>query len=785
MILIDKILKYRLPCILLTVLLVLAVGQFAGSLKQDNSYESFFAADDPAYTGLREYYDTFGNDDFVFLLIDSHGQRDGDFLRSLNSLAARLEREIEYADRVLWLGNAEAISAESGSDTVRIAPLFENFDISEQEIGQILSRAARDPAYKNRLISADGSVFGIVLSFVPYPEAPDGSVNAFRNLAPPEIYRILKDFRALDVKVVGGPVISYCNDRDIQEEGEIWVLTGIIGMLVLLFIGTRSIIGTVIPLLTVFLSIVLTMGLYQVFGFTLNMLAMMIPILILCVGTGDAVHLVSEFRSLYTAGTTRSQALKRALKLTALPMVLTTLTTALGFMSFVFTDLLPLRELGTEAAIGTVAALVLTFFLALPVLSFTRVKPLPASGSRCRKSPAVDCGLKFLADLVMRFPVAVILGTVAVTGIAAYGMTGLKIETAFIQDLPETDPLRQDFNFVDSRMGGSMSLEAVLSTGRENGVKNLAFIRAVDKLQQFIDGHPLVLQTAVFLDQLKQVNRAVHDNSARYYAIPGSQALVNELMLLYESGGGREFDRLISLAYDAAHLEIRTVSLSTADVRRLESDIAEFVRTETPEVNLKFTGASSLLTKVADSLSESQLYSFLYAFATILMVMTAVFRSLKLGFLAMLPNVIPVVVTLGLIGFSGARVNMVLVILAPIILGVCIDDTIHFITRYRHYFRECGSYRQAFLRTVRSVGRVLIFTTAVSGGCLLSFMNSKYSGPVTFAWSSFTAFTVALLCDFTVTPALIMLLRPFGREFAVRESGMNAEMRDSTLGQFS
>jgi predicted RND superfamily exporter protein len=130
----------------------------------------------------------------------------------------------------------------------------------------------------------------------------------------------------------------------------------------------------------------------------------------------------------------------------------------------------------------------------------------------------------------------------------------------------------------------------------------------------------------------------------------------------------------------------------------------------------------------------------------------------------MIPNVVPVVLTLGLVSFAGARVNMVLVILAPIILGVCIDDTIHFITRYRYFFRECGDYRIAFKRTSLSVGRVLIFTTMISGVCLLSFMNSKFAGPFTFAWSSVTAFIIALVCDLAVTPALIMTFKPFGPE---------------------
>lgn len=766
---VDKILKYRILSILFAVILTCVTGQFIGELKQDNSYESFFAEDDPAYTELQEYYETFGNDDFVFLLVDSHGKKDASFFKRLDALVHRLDREVNFVDRVTWIGNAESVTSENGSDTVSIAPFFNGFDGSEAEIGRGIERAANDRAYVDRLVSADGTVFGIVINFINYPEGNRGNVNEFRNQAPPAIYKILNDFKDLDVRVVGSPVISYFNDRDIQEEGQVWVISGLIGMLIMLIITTRSIIGTVVPLLTVFLSIVLTMGLYQIFGFTLNMLAMMIPILILCVGIGDSVHLIAEFRSLYVNGMSKADALRKTLKLITLPMCLTTLTTALGFASFIFTDLLPLRELGLQAAIGAVIALVMTFIFALPVLSFSRVKPLKAfaaeeSGEKERHFDVFDHVVNFFNGLVLKYPKAIILGTVVAVAIAAWGMTGLKIETAFIQDLPKDDPLRQDFDFVDSRMGGSMSMEILVETGKENGVKELNFINGLDRLQGFLESHPLVLQTSSFVDQLKQVNRAVHGNDDEFYAVPKTRESVSELLLLYESGGGKEFDRLVSFAYDTAHVQVRTVSLSTADVRKLESDVYEFVRTNVPWLKIKFTGASCLLTSVADYLSESELYSFIYAFVTILIVMTIVFRSVKLGLLAMIPNVIPVVLTLGLVSFAGARVNMVLVILAPIILGVCIDDTIHFITRYRYFFRECGDYGIAFKRTSLSVGRVLIFTTMISGVCLLSFMNSKFAGPFTFAWSSVTAFIIALVCDLAVTPALIMTFKPFGPE---------------------
>lgn len=774
--LIDKILKFRILSILFAVLLTFGIGQFAGKLRQDNSYESFFARGDSSYVKLQQYYETFGNDDFIFLLVDSHGKKDSAFFKRLDVLVHRLDSELKFVDRVTWLGNVESVTSSAGSDVISIAPLFPDMELSDSEIAGIVSRAKNDEAYRDKLISADGDILGIVVNFKDYPTDDTNSVNVFRNQATPHIQEILRDFSDLDVRTVGAPVISYYNDRDIQEEGTVWVEIGLAAMLIMLIISTRSIIGTVIPLLTVILSIILTMGLYQIFGFTLNMLAMMIPILILCVGIGDSVHLVAEYRSLYAGKISKQEALKKTVRLISLPMILTTLTTALGFSSFIFTELVPVRELGIQAAIGAVIALILTFFFAVPLLSFTRIKPREASSentdAKAGEPAAVNSGdgdifdriLGIFSRMVLRFPktVTAVLAVIIVTTFCA--MFNLKIETAFIQDLPVDDPLRQDFDFVDSHMGGAMSIELILDTGKENGVKDLSFIRDMDKLQSYINHHPLARETSSFLDQLKQMNRAVHQNDDRYYAVPDNQNSVSELLLLYESAGGREFERNVSFAYDTAHMQIRTVSLTTSDVKSLERDILDYISSQKLNLHAEFTGASCLLTVVADYLAESLFTSFIYAFITIFIVMTLVFRSFKIGLLSMIPNVIPVIVTLGLVSFAGARINMVLVILAPIILGVCIDDTIHFITRFRYYFGVYGCYRKAFVSTVHSVGRVLIFTTLVSGVCLMSFMASKFAGPFTFAWSSVTAFAVALLCDLTVTPLMIMAFKPFGRE---------------------
>ena len=755
------IVKYRVLFILLSLALGLGSFHFIPHMQYDNSNESFFPANDHSISELKNFRDSFGNDDFVFIMVENTGQSAGAVVREIDAMVRELEVAVPMVDRISWLGNAESVRAE-GSD-VTIEPVIADLSASDEELENVFRNSAADPAYRNRLISEDARTLGIMISLQNY----EGDIEAARNSIAPKVYEVAARHSSLKTYVTGVPIMNYEEDHDTAQESGLWVGVSFAGMLALLLLTTRSICGIIIPMLTVLLSVCVTMALIVIFGFRVNMLLIMIPVLLLCVGIGDSMHLIAEFREMYIAGTDKKQTLIRTMQLIWKPCLMTTVTTALGFASFIFTSLIPLRELGLIAAIGTSVALLMTVIFALPAASFSMVKPgkvHPSDSSAVKAEGLTGRMLLRLAWFVDTAPGVVLSVFCVCVAVAGFGLTRLNIDTAFIQELPAGDPLRVTAEYVDSHMGGSMALEFVVKTGRADGIKDPRLVGDLVKFQNFLEQQPQILETSSFIDQLKQMNRALHGNDSTYFTVPQTEQQIAENLLMYESGGGRELDRMVSLAYDTARIQARTKSLTTSDIKNLKKNIDDYIAREMPDRTIVLTGGIALLTAVADYLAAGQLWSFIAAFITIAAVMGLFLKSVRIGLISMIPNIIPAVVAVGILGITGARINMITVTLAPIVLGVCVDDTIHFFTRYRMNFLQNGNYRSAYFSTVSGIGRVLCFTTVVTAVGFAGFMFSKWESPRNFAMVAMSAFFVALLCDLMVSPVLLRYLKPFGRE---------------------
>ncbi|MEM9620494.1 MAG: MMPL family transporter [Pseudomonadota bacterium] len=754
------LIRFRWLCLVLTAVVTLLAGSQLSNLTIDNSNESFFQTGDPTKIRLDEFKETFGNDDFVFILVDVPDAFDASTLQTLDQLAKRLEQDVPHLLELTWVGNVESIEGVPGG--IVIDELFPSLDLAQPALRNIGAKAVADPLYKDRLVSGDGQTLGLLLEFENYPELGIDP----RKESPPVILDIASEFDRFDTHLVGGPIMDYDMDGQTATEAPRWMMGALLGMCLVLAFTTRSITGVLVPAATVILSVIWTMGLVAILGFTLNLLVILVPTLLLCVGIGDTMHVVAELQQHERQGESRSEALGNTLDLVTRPIVLTTLTTALGFGAFVATDLLPLQQLGIQAAIGVTIAFILTFIFAVPVLSFTRErKPAEPTEEQGADADLFDRILTRTGETVLSNPGKIALLFLVLTVAALVGMSRLVIETNTIQDLPKDNPLRVAFNYVDNKMGGSMSIELVVDSGRPDGIKDISLLRSVERLQQFLETQPEVTQTTSVLDQLKQMHRAVHENDPEYYQLPQRSAQVAEYLLLYESGGGRQLDRYVSFTYDQLRVQARTRSIAMRDVERLQSAVREFVKDEfATDIEVYDTGTLSMFSRIADLIAKGQLQSFTLAFIAIAIVMIITLRSFALGAIAMIPNVLPVVFALGAMGWAGAQLNMIGMVLAPMILGVAVDDTVHFFVRYRRYFVATRNYRAAYLQTLRTVGRPLLFTTLVLIVGFSGFLLSIFAGPRNFAWASMLAFSTALLAEFLLVPVLLGWLKPLGRE---------------------
>ncbi len=769
----EGILRFRWLLLVLISLLTIFAFYEMRSLRMDNSNESFFLEGDPTKLLLDKFRDTFGNEDFVYVLIETRDFFEPDTIRLIRELAEDLEAHVPYVKDMKFLGNVEYVEGVEGG--IEISDLIEEIPETLGEMELVKKRAMNEPLYLDNLISRNGKTAAILLECERYP---DEKVDPRKEI-PPAVYKILDkpEYAELEVYTVGTPIIDYEMDEMTSREMSLFGLVCIILQMLILLWVARGVRGVVTPLLVVILSVFWTLGLLGVLDWTLSLMVIMLPVLLICVGIGDSMHIISEFQDQQDRGLARREAIVKSLALVGIPCLLTSLTTTAGFLSFCGTVIKPIREMGIYAAIGVVMAFLLSLIMVPIIFSFgknkKKVSDLKGSLTWKVKEKEISDGrndifdrtIKRIALLNLKHPWAILSIFIILTALSMFGYLLIEVETNSIEFVSTDVPIRQAYDYVDSHMGGSMSMEVMLNTGKKDGIKEIKFLRDMETLQNYIDRHPLTCKTSSVIDTLKKMRRAVHENRMEYYSLPETTAQAAEYLFLYETSGGEELDKYVSFNYDIARINARTKSLNSKDVRTFISDIHRFVKKSTdPSIKVEYTGTMPWIKAMSDYVSQGQKRSFMLAFLAITCMMMIVLRSCKLGLISMIPNVFPVLISLGLMGFAGVYMSIPLMIFSPIIIGVAVDDTIHFFTRYRREFNRTGTYEEALKATLSTVGRPIMFTTMTLVIGFSVFGLSDMYNVTQFGLLAAFAFLWALLADFFLAPAMMLLFKPLGEE---------------------
>ena len=402
----EGILRFRWLLLLLVFILTIFAFSEMRNLRMDNSNEAFFLEGDPTKLLLDKFRDTFGNDDFIYVLVETDDFFRAETIRLIKTLAQDLETHVPYIKDMKFLGNIEYVEGVEGG--IEISELIEEIPETPEEMKLIKERAMNEPLYVDNLISRDGKTAAILLECERYP---DEKVDPRKEI-PPVVYRILAKPEYVDMEVytVGGPVIDLEIDEIAAREMSLLGLICLgLQMLILLWVawGVR---GVVTPLLVVILSVFWTFGVAGILGWTLSLVVVMVPILLICVGIGDSMHIISEFQDQQDRGLARREAIVKALALVGIPCLLTSLTTAAGFFSFLGTVIKPMREMGVYAAIGVILALVLSLIMVPIIFSFGKNKKKVKEKEKSEgRNDIFDRALKRIASLNLKYP-RIILG---------------------------------------------------------------------------------------------------------------------------------------------------------------------------------------------------------------------------------------------------------------------------------------------------------------------------------------------------------------------------------------
>ncbi|MEW5736522.1 MAG: MMPL family transporter [Thermodesulfobacteriota bacterium] len=776
---------HRILVLLICIAVLGACAWLSRNVRFDNSFEAYFDRSDPTYQDFLRFRDDFGSDEIAYILYEEPGSEDGvwdlSVMEKISRLTDALEKEVPFIKRVRSLANAEFIEGVDGE--LRVHDLLDPFPESREELlvlrGKVLSR----PLFVGGLASADGKYGAIILemekaSIDPLEElrADPSKGDAMDNLYPQAPYDAIEkvlarpEFKPIVFHHTGDVPLNANYNRISSSESQ---KLGLISFAVIgLFLGFffRRPMGVFGPLAVVLFSILVATGFVGLMGWSFDLMFVMLPATLVAVGVADSVHVLAEYTGFLHETGDRKRALARTLYLVGVPCLFTSLTTVAGFSSMAVSPIKAIRHFALYSAVGVGAAFLLTVSLFVVFLSLGKrtvsEKTWLRDQARAKGGTITHRILGWVSRFDIRHRKGILACSLAIFVFCAIGMTRLVVDSNFMNEFSPKLPIRQTTHLVDSVMGGAGSFSYVFDAGETDGIIEPAMLSRIESLQGSADRESiLVMKTGSIVDLLKDINRSLHDEDPAWYRLPETREAAAQYLLLYEMSGGDELSEYLSSDRQRANLEVRCKMAPSSHykntIENLETVLdAQGGQGQRPTV----TGMGALWIRLIDYIVSSQIWGFLLAFAVIAVMMCVVFGSLRLGLLSMIPNLAPVVVTLGIMGWTGITLDYVKLLIACIAIGIAVDDTVHLVTRFRHFFYAAGRYETALTRSVTDVGRALFITTAVLVAGFAVFIFSDMHSIATFGLLTAGTLITALAADFFLMPALLLVFRPMGAE---------------------
>jgi len=750
-------------------------------LRVDVSDEAFLHSGDPVRIAYESYMHEFGTGGAVIAL-ESPEIFDIAFLTRLRALHEEIEA-VPQIEEVTSLINARVTRGQG--DELIVEDLLEEWPSGAEDLARLRERALANPLYRNTLISEDGGVTLMVVKADRYSslgassDALEGfaqEVGAGATVEAPFLtqdetlaiaHRLIEvverhDTPEFPLYAAGDAIFELWMSDQMQVDIRLSVTAATVMIAVLLFLLFRRFWGVVLSLLVVVLALLCTGATMALFGVAVSLPIQVLPSFLLAVGICGAVHiLVLVYRSV-DAGEERAEAISGALRHAGLPVLMSGLTTAGGLVSFMTSSLAPVSHFGIFGPIGVLYS---TLFVLVLLPALLAVVPLRARVSRGGAgTPLMDRVLAGFGHVATRHPGAVVSVSFGLIVLAFVGLQRLEFSHYPLDWLPPESDVRTAALLMNERMNNADGIELLIETpGVEDGLKDPELLARLDLLRErvlaFEFGGLQAANTTSLADILKETHQALNENRPEFYRVPRDADLVAQELLLFENAGPDEIDDFVDSRFSTANFSVmhRWVDAmdSVAYIDQIEAMASETIG-DAAVVTL--TGPSVIFSRTFAAVIQSMARSYGLALLIVTPLMILLIGTVRGGLISMAPNLTPILLTLGWMGFVGLHLDFSTMMIGAIVLGIAVDDTIHFLHVFQRYYRESGDAPDAIQKTLATTGRAILVTSVVlcigfAGNFLATMQNMVNMGVITCA-----AIATALLADLLLAPALLTLL---------------------------
>jgi uncharacterized protein len=751
----DWIFRWRYPLCALIVAGFVGLAPLFNFTEIDNDISMWIAEDDPVYQTYERFRKEFGGQRTLLIALRSDRLFTAESLEFIREVSEDIER-VDTVERVQSLSTANVVRSlpEGPEDEggIEVQPLLDEDLTDPGAPARVRQRALDDFLLRGDLVSEDGTATGILVSF------DEDRIDAVRTGVIDRIHELV------NARLPAGMTAYYNGSLEISETYNritlentktltppILLLT--VGAIFMMFRSWRI---TGVLVVAVVVSAVWTMGLFVLMGFTYNILASMLPPLVIILAIADDVHIVQHFNHELRATGDKAHAFKSSVRHLFVPLLGASGATALGLLSLGTSDVVAVRSFGIGAAAGVMVDFVMSLVFVPTLLMMLKPEHGVAPQERYLLRP-----MQRVAHFSIRYAKPVLALTLVILAFSAAGITSLRVDTNHVNFFADDHPLHQSAELIDQKLSGIYSFNVLLE-GEPDSMKSPDALRRMEELRSRLETLPFVRKVVSVADYVKRVNRELNGGDAAQAVIPESaDAIAQELFVFELSDDGRaELERMVASDYSRAQMSVKLASMSSdlvfEQINRAEEEAARVFAGSgiTPTV----TGSGRIFSTLDHYLVVSQLSSFATAFVTVFAVIFIVFRSARFGLLAIIANALPVCAVLGLMGWLGISLNVATVMVASVALGIVDDDTIHFIGRFRREAARGAGTEEAIELATMHEGRASLTTAIINSLGYGIMLFSTYKPTAWFGGLLALTMVVAFLAEVLVVPAVITLL---------------------------
>ncbi|EQM38647.1 sterol-sensing domain of SREBP cleavage-activation family protein [Vibrio parahaemolyticus NIHCB0757] len=761
--------------VLLATIFLIIVATIGGkNLYFRGDYDIFFDGTNKQLLAFDEIQTTFAKTDNLAIVI---APEDGDiFTPQTLSLIQKITVDawqVPYSSRVDSIANYQ--HTEAFEDDLLVEDLlYSEYELTPERISKVKSIALSEPVLKSALVSEKGDVTVVNIT-VQLPEMDKtaeveevvSSINAM-------IDRYQRAYPDVTFHKAGIIAMNYAFMTAAQDDSSTLVPTMLVVILVFLTIMLRSILSVIATLIVIIGSVMATMGISGWAGMFLSTATVNVPTLIMTLAVADCVHVIATMRQSMKNGFTKVQSIERSIALNFVPILITSVTTAIGFLMMNMSDSPVLRDFGNLSALGVMVACFLSVTL-LPAL--LKLLPIHVKMETSQDQKHV---MDRLGDFVVSQRRALLPLSVVVIVVCASLIPLNKVNDESVEYFGQRNEFRQAADFMEERISGMTNISIAIKTNDSQGIAAPDFLNTIGEFSSWLRGQPETDHVATLADVYKRLNKNMHGDDEAYYSLPQARELAAQYLLLYEMSlpYGLDLNNQINVDKSSIKMVLTVANLGSVELVDLENRIYQWFAEHAPQYQVVASSPSLMFAHIGETNMASMLSTLPITLVLISALLIFALRSVRLGLISLMPNIAPAVIGFGLWALISGEINLGLSVVVTLTLGIVVDDAVHFLSKYQRARREGQTAEQAVRYAFHTVGRALWITTVVlvAGFSVLAMSSFRLNADM--GQLSAIVIFIALVVDFLFLPTLLML---FDKKAYLQESPSdNARLKASS-----